>query len=100
MNKLIVITGGTKGIGRAVAEKFGSLNFDIIVSARNQSELNLMKHDLEKKFSVSVFVQSVDMSKKDAVAKFSTFILSRSSLIIFIKPFTDISGARKSCDAL
>jgi short-subunit dehydrogenase len=81
MNKLIVITGGTKGIGRAVAEKFGSQNFDIIVSARNQSELNLMKDDLEKKFGVSVFVQSVDMSKKDAVAKFSTFILSLNRTI-------------------
>jgi short-subunit dehydrogenase len=76
MNKLIVITGGTKGIGRAIAEKFASKNFDVIVSARNQSELDLMKNDLEKKFGVSVFVQSADMSKKEAVAKFSAFILS------------------------
>jgi short-subunit dehydrogenase len=76
MNKLIVITGGTKGIGRAIAEKFASKNFDVIVSARNQSELDLMKNDLEKKFGVSVFVQPADMSKKDAVAKFSAFILS------------------------
>jgi short-subunit dehydrogenase len=40
-----------------------------------------MKDDLEKKFGVSVFVQSVDMSKKDAVAKFSTFILSLNRTI-------------------
>jgi short-subunit dehydrogenase len=76
MNKLIVITGGTKGIGRAIAEKFASQGFDLIVSARNQSDLDLMKKDLERKWSVSVFVQSVDMSKKVAVEKFSTFILS------------------------
>jgi short-subunit dehydrogenase len=81
MNKLIVITGGTKGIGRAIAEKFASQGFDIIVSARNQSDLDLMKKDLEKKSGVSVFVQSIDMSKKEAVEKFSTFILSLNRTI-------------------
>jgi short-subunit dehydrogenase len=81
MNKLIVVTGGTKGIGRAIAEKFASQNFDVVVSARNQPELDLLKNDLVKKFGVSVFVQSVDMSKKDAVAKFSAFILSLNRTI-------------------
>jgi short-subunit dehydrogenase len=81
MNKLIVVTGGTKGIGRAIAEKFASQNFDVVVSARNQPELDLLKNDLVNKFGVSVFVQSVDMSKKDAVAKFSAFILSLNRTI-------------------
>jgi short-subunit dehydrogenase len=76
MNKLIVITGGTKGIGRAIAEKFASSGFDVAVSARNQSDLDLMKRDMEKQFGVSVFIQSVDMSKREAVANFSAFILS------------------------
>ncbi len=76
MNKLIVVTGGTKGIGRAIAEKFAAQGFDVVASARNQSELDAMKKELEKKFSVAVFVQSVDMSKKVAVAKFAEFILS------------------------
>ena len=76
MSKLIVVTGGTKGIGRAIAEKFAEHGFDVVVSARNQSDLDLMKKELEKNFSVAVHVQSVDMSKRDAVAKFSDFILS------------------------
>src|SRR5687767_14821076 len=76
MSKLIVVTGGTKGIGRAIAEKFAEHGFNVVVSARNQSDLDSMKKELEKNFSVSVYVQSVDMSKKDAVAKFSDFILS------------------------
>lgn len=76
MNKLVVVTGGTKGIGRAIAEKFAAQGFDVVVSARNQSELDAMKKELEKKFSVMFLVQSVDMSKKGAVAKFAEFILS------------------------
>lgn len=76
MNKLIVITGGTKGIGRAIAEKFASQGFDVVVSARNQTDLDSMKEELEKKFGVSVFVQAADMAKREAVSKFSAFILS------------------------
>lgn len=81
MNKLIVVTGGTKGIGRAIAEKFASQGFDVVVSARNQSDLDAMKRDLQKKFGVAVFVQAADMSKKEAVSEFSSFILSLNRTI-------------------
>jgi NAD(P)-dependent dehydrogenase (short-subunit alcohol dehydrogenase family) len=35
MNRLIVITGGTKGIGRAIADRFVAGGFDAIVCARS-----------------------------------------------------------------
>ncbi len=35
MNKLIVITGGTKGIGRAIADRFTAEGFDAVVCARS-----------------------------------------------------------------
>ncbi|GAB4001203.1 SDR family oxidoreductase [Spirosoma daeguense] len=35
MNPLIVVTGGTKGIGRAVAERFIAEGFDAVVCARS-----------------------------------------------------------------
>jgi short-subunit dehydrogenase len=74
MNKLIVVTGATKGIGRAVAEKFAANGFDVIASARNQKDLSDLQKDLEQKFSVRAYVQSVDMSLKAEVLKFSEFV--------------------------
>jgi short-subunit dehydrogenase len=46
MNKLIVVTGGTKGIGRAIIEKFSRHDFDIVTCSRNQQELDLLKTTL------------------------------------------------------
>lgn len=43
MNKLVIITGGTKGIGKALVWKFASHGFDIITCARNGQDLEHLK---------------------------------------------------------
>ncbi len=48
MNKLIVVTGGTKGIGRAIIEKFSQHGFDIATCSRNQQELESLKTTIHK----------------------------------------------------
>lgn len=74
MNKLIVVTGATKGIGRATAEKFAGNGFDIVACARNKKDLSAMKEDIERRFSVSVYVHPTDMAVKTDVGKFSNFV--------------------------
>jgi short-subunit dehydrogenase len=76
VNKLIVITGATQGIGRAIAEKFAAEGFDVVACARKAEGLLALKEELEKKHGVHVQVQPVDMAKRDAVEKFAAFILS------------------------
>lgn len=72
MSKSILVTGGTKGIGRAIIEKFASENFDIFTCSRNEKDLS----DLEKDFSVKfpnqqITVRKVDMSIKEEVMAFA-----------------------------
>ena len=74
-NKLIVVTGATKGIGRAIAEKFAGENFDIVVCARNREDLNLMKEKFKQDFpAVTVYVMQADMARKDQVIEFGNFV--------------------------
>lgn len=75
MNQLVVVTGATKGIGRAVAERFAQAGFDIAACARNAKDLQQLKADVEKKFKVNVFVKEADASDKKQVADFVQFVL-------------------------
>ncbi|MEN9523400.1 MAG: hypothetical protein RL065_1777, partial [Bacteroidota bacterium] len=45
--KTIVITGASKGIGKAIAEKFATENFNIAICARNENELAIVKKELQ-----------------------------------------------------
>ena len=38
-NKLAIVTGGSRGIGLAIAEKLASLDAEVVITARNQDEL-------------------------------------------------------------
>jgi len=71
MDKLIVVTGGTKGIGRAILEKFAASGFDIATCARNQKDLTQLKKEFESKFKIKVFVHVADMSDKNQVKQFT-----------------------------
>jgi short-subunit dehydrogenase len=75
MNRVVVITGATKGIGRAVAERFASAKFDIAACARNQKDLTAFKEDIERKYGVVVFVKSADTSDKKQVNEFVQAVL-------------------------
>jgi short-subunit dehydrogenase len=64
MNKLIVVSGGTEGIGFAIVEKFLANGFDAVISARNQEKLLAIKQKLEQKYThTNVFTFSADLSK-------------------------------------
>jgi short-subunit dehydrogenase len=77
MKKLIVVSGGTKGIGRAIVETFVSKGFDAAICARNQADLLAIKQELEAAFtSATIFIFNADMSDKKQVNLFATYINS------------------------
>jgi len=75
MNKLIVVTGGSKGIGRAIIEKFVSHGFDVATCARNQEELKKLELQIKKSFpSSSVYTTTADMADRQQTKSFVSFI--------------------------
>ncbi|MTI33501.1 SDR family oxidoreductase [Xanthovirga aplysinae] len=81
MRKLIVVSGGTKGIGRAVIECFADKGFDVVSCSRNQEDLQQLKEDIEGQFAgVQVYIHKADLSVKEEVLGFVGFInnLNRS----------------------
>lgn len=81
MNKILVVTGGTKGIGRAIVEKFSANGFDAMVSARNLNDLQSLKTDVEKRFKNTVHIFKGDMAVTGEVKAFANFVLSRTRTV-------------------
>ena len=71
----IVITGATKGIGRAIAEKFAAQRFSLAICSRNNDDLKAFKKDFQSKYpGIEVYTKVADMRKKRDVLAFADFI--------------------------
>jgi short-subunit dehydrogenase len=72
----VVITGVTKGIGRAIAEKFAAAGNAIIGCARNEMDLYKTMDELLSRYpDCSVKVRSVDVSDEKQVKQFGSWII-------------------------
>lgn len=76
MAGLLVVTGGTRGIGRAVAERFAAAGFDVCTCGRREEALRQMQADLGQRFKVRVHTMVADMSVKEQVKSFGSFVIS------------------------
>lgn len=76
MPKLIVVTGGSKGIGKAILEKFAGQGFDVVTCSRNESELNDLKKEFRTKYPrVETLTFRADMADKEQVKNFTLLVL-------------------------
>lgn len=77
MNKLIVVSGATKGIGRAIVEEFLQHGFDAVICARKLADLTTMKTEVETRYAGSkLYVFQADMAVKQQVNDFAGFVKS------------------------
>ena len=75
---VVVITGGTKGIGRAIAEKFAQEGFDIAICARTKRDLNAVKKELLKvNPSIEILTMCANMQSRKQVEVFAEKILEK-----------------------
>lgn len=72
-----IITGATKGIGRALANKFGKEGHHLAICARNADDLARTKADLEEQYrGIEVFTMVADISKKSDILAFGHAVVN------------------------
>jgi len=68
----ILITGATKGIGKAIAFKMASRGYNLSLCARNIDELKTLKTEIHQHFpSLKIYIQAADCSIKAEVGSFA-----------------------------
>ncbi len=72
----VVITGASKGLGRAVAEQFAGLGVQLFICARGLDALKETAASIQARFPQStVNIQSVDLSSEAAVKNFGKWVM-------------------------
>ncbi len=60
--KTAIITGASRGIGRAIAIKFAQNSYNLGLIARNENLLKSLEDEIERNYSVQVEIYSVDVA--------------------------------------
>jgi short-subunit dehydrogenase len=69
--KKIIITGGTKGIGKALVVKFAQEGFSVVTCARSEADLEQLRKEFSIQFPQNQLIAiKADLSKKEEVSAF------------------------------
>ena len=97
--KTALITGASKGIGRAVAETLAAEGCSLRLSARSGPDLEEVAHDLTSRFGVDVRVRALDLAKVASIEELDaeareTDILVNNAGAIPLGSIEEIDDAR------
>jgi short-subunit dehydrogenase len=73
----IIITGASRGIGAAIAERFGTKGNTILLCARNEEKLARYAKSLEQSSGSTVLSYAADLSIKDEAVAFGKWCLAQ-----------------------
>ncbi|MFQ6838244.1 MAG: SDR family NAD(P)-dependent oxidoreductase [Thomasclavelia spiroformis] len=70
MNKVVLITGGARGIGKAIALELGKQGYDIVINyLSSKKEAEILKDKIIKDYGVRCIAIQCDVSKENEVDK-------------------------------
>lgn len=80
MKRSIIVTGGTRGIGRAVINLFADKGFDVVTCARSEADLAGLQAEMNTKYpEVTINYMVVDLSVREEIYRFVE--LDRKSVV-------------------
>ncbi len=78
MNKIVLVTGASTGIGRATAIKFASNGYDVVINYINSNEkANALKELIETEYKVNALTYKADVSDENQVKEMVSFIVEK-----------------------
>jgi NADP-dependent 3-hydroxy acid dehydrogenase YdfG len=80
--KTIIVTGASRGIGKAILEKYAQAGWQVVFCSKNEASVSKTLRELTEKYpNTSIDGQVCDMSQKTEVLDFATYCSSKYSNI-------------------
>jgi uncharacterized protein len=76
-----VITGASKGIGKAIAIELAKRNYNLVLVARSEKLLLEVKKEIQTKNEVSIETLALDLSTSDSASKLLAFCESKQLIV-------------------
>ena len=78
MNKVAFITGGSRGIGKAISERFAKEGYNIVINFKeNVNRAEELKVELESKYNVEVMLVKADLSNENSIIQMVDKIIDK-----------------------
>ena len=91
--KYALVSGGSKGIGFAIASALARKNYNLILIARNESDLQSAKNELEIMYPVQVEILPLDMYKIESAEIIANWCKERDLPVNCLCNVTGMGGA-------
>jgi short-subunit dehydrogenase len=76
-NTWAVVTGASRGLGRAIAFELGARGFSLFLVARSESELSAFADLIKEQFGVQTLILTLDLTQPDSADKLKDTCLER-----------------------
>ncbi|MFI5201728.1 MAG: SDR family oxidoreductase [Candidatus Kapaibacterium sp.] len=93
--EVVIITGGTKGLGRASVKKWLGEGWRVATCARDEADLALLEEELN---NPNLFTQALDVSDSNAVHGFVERVLGKWERIDVLVNNASILGPRETIE--
>jgi short-subunit dehydrogenase len=71
-----IITGASRGLGKAIAEKFAAAGHDLYLCSRNETALSATREELIARYpAVTIRAKTFDLGEKDQARRFGRWVL-------------------------
>lgn len=88
-----LVSGGSKGIGYSIAAALAKRNYNLLLIARNEEDLNHAKNKLELAFPINVDILVLDMSKEDSAGVIQSWCIEKDLPLKFLCNVSGIGGS-------
>ena len=78
MNKNVLITGGTRGIGEAISREFAKKGYNLIINyIKSKEKAEKLKNELEEKYNIEVLTVHADLADEKEIKNMVDIALNK-----------------------